>query len=74
MTAPFVWFIVKQLLQGLDHMHTKNIAHCDIKLANILLKKDFEIEYYFPDQWLKEIHIDHPGWYSNFILDVEKII
>lgn len=40
----------------------------------ILLKKDFEIEYYFPDEWLKEIYSDHFGWYESFILDVENNI
>jgi len=40
----------------------------------IILKKDFEIEYYFPDNWLKEINQQHAGWFSNIILDVENNI
>lgn len=40
----------------------------------ISLKKDFEIEYYFPDQWLKEIYNDHQGWFQTFILDVDTNI
>lgn len=40
----------------------------------VMLRKDFEIEYYFPDEWLKEIHNDHPGWFDSFILDVEENI
>ncbi len=40
----------------------------------ISLKKDFEIEYYFPDEWLKEIYSEHSGWFESFILDVENNI
>lgn len=40
----------------------------------ISLKKDFEIEYYFPDEWLKEINHEHPGWFQTFILDVDTNI
>ncbi len=40
----------------------------------IILKKDFEIEYYFPNNWLKEIHEDHPSWFESFTLDVEQNI
>jgi len=40
----------------------------------IMLRKDFEIEYYFPDEWLKSINIEHPGWFQNFTLDVEENI
>lgn len=40
----------------------------------ISLKKDFEIEYYFPDEWLKQIHNEHSGWFESFILDVENNI
>lgn len=37
----------------------------------VMLRKDFEIEYYFPNTWLKEIQNDHPGWFESFIEDVE---
>lgn len=40
----------------------------------ISLKKDYEIEYYFPDQWLTEIFEQHSGWFDKYILDVEKNI
>lgn len=40
----------------------------------IMLKKDFEIEYYFPDSWLKEIYNNHSSWFDNFTLDVEQNI
>lgn len=40
----------------------------------IMLRKDFEIEYYFPDEWLKSIYTEHPGWFQNFTLDVEENI
>lgn len=36
-----------------------------------MLRKDFEIEYYFPDEWLKDLHSDHPGWFDSFIVDIE---
>ena len=29
--------IISQVASGLEHLHTKNIAHCDIKSENILL-------------------------------------
>ena len=31
--------IFKQILQGLQHIHSKGVIHRDIKSANILLKK-----------------------------------
>ena len=40
----------------------------------IMLRKDFEIEYYFPDDWLKEIYDNHSGWFESFTLDVEDNI
>lgn len=40
----------------------------------IILKKDFEIEYYFPDEWLKDIHENHSGWFESYITDVEGTI
>jgi len=40
----------------------------------IMLRKDFEIEYYFPENWLLEIHQEHPSWFKSFILDVDDKI
>lgn len=40
----------------------------------VILKKDFEIEYYFPDEWLREIYQDHSGWFDSFTCDVEQNI
>lgn len=37
----------------------------------LMLKKDFEIEYYFPDEWLESIHESHPGWFESYTKDVE---
>ena len=32
--------VFKQILRGLEEIHSKNIIHRDIKLENILLKKN----------------------------------
>ena len=34
--------IVKGILKGMKRLHGLNIAHCDIKTANILLKRDLK--------------------------------
>jgi serine/threonine protein kinase len=36
--------IIKQILLGLNYMHSKNIVHRDIKPENILIEKDLEIK------------------------------
>lgn len=41
--------IIKQLLKGLAHIHSKNIAHRDIKLNNILLKSKHSYELVIAD-------------------------
>jgi len=37
-------FIFKQILEGLNHCHLKNILHRDIKLDNILLNSEGQIK------------------------------
>ena len=32
--------IAFQIAQGLDYLHLQGIAHCDLKLSNLLTKKD----------------------------------
>ena len=34
-----------QMVDGLDHMWSKNIKHCDIKLDNLLLDQDYVLKY-----------------------------
>lgn len=33
-----------QLIEGIEHMHSKSIAHLDLKLENLLLGKNFELK------------------------------
>lgn len=32
--------MIFQLLKGIEHMHTKGIMHRDLKLENIMVRKD----------------------------------
>ena len=36
--------IIKQILLGLNYMHSKNVMHRDIKPENILIEKDLEVK------------------------------
>ncbi|CAN4103515.1 unnamed protein product [Withania somnifera] len=36
---PLIAYYTKQMVQGLEYLHSRNIAHCDIKGQNILLGK-----------------------------------
>ena len=37
-------YFFKQMLDGIHHMHSKGIAHRDLKLENILLDENFNIK------------------------------
>lgn len=34
-------FLFKQILQGVDHMHSKSICHRDLKPLNVLVSADY---------------------------------
>lgn len=40
LSEPVVAVYTKQILQGLEYLHFKNIIHRDIKAANILMEED----------------------------------
>ncbi|XP_055823759.1 mitogen-activated protein kinase kinase kinase 18-like [Solanum dulcamara] len=39
MNEPLIGYYTKQIVHGLEYLHSRNIAHCDIKGHNILLGK-----------------------------------
>ena len=38
MEEPEAWFYFKQLLEGIEYLHSQGYSHCDLKLDNILIK------------------------------------
>jgi serine/threonine protein kinase len=38
-----VSYIIRQILLGLDYIHQKHIVHCDLKLSNIIYKKENDL-------------------------------
>lgn len=36
-------YIILQLVEAVYYLHTKGIAHCDIKPGNILIDEDFNV-------------------------------
>ena len=39
-----IWYILKQLLEGLQALHSAGIAHRDIKAANVFLSKNGDVK------------------------------
>ena len=39
-----IWYIFKQVLEGLEALHSKSIVHRDIKCANIFLFKNGSVK------------------------------
>ncbi|EDO18857.1 hypothetical protein Kpol_1023p26 [Vanderwaltozyma polyspora DSM 70294] len=44
LTEPEVRFFTTQICGALDHMHSRNIIHRDLKLGNIFFDKDFNLK------------------------------
>ena len=42
--TPIVLYYAKQLLMAVNHMHTKEVAHRDLKCENILLDNNFNLK------------------------------
>lgn len=43
-SAPMVRFYIKQLLQGIVHMHQRGFCHRDLKASNIMLDSNFNLK------------------------------
>ena len=44
LTEPEVRHIMLQIVRGVQHLHSSNIIHRDLKLANMLFTKDFDVK------------------------------
>jgi len=43
---------IRQMLEGLDYLHTEGVVHCDIKCANILVTRlNLKKIFFFFSYW-----------------------
>lgn len=43
-TLAFAVFVIKQLMQGVDYLHTKNFMHRDLKPSNVMIGRDEQVK------------------------------
>lgn len=56
----------RKAIQG--YLGNKGI-HVRANEQYVSVRDRFAIEGLFPDEWIKELHSDHPGWFSDFSVD-----
>lgn len=65
----------KKAIRNLNSYLNRNTIPFNANQDYIILSDGFEIEYLFPDDWIMEVHNEHPGWFESYALDMEdKII
>lgn len=72
---------MKQIMRGLSYMHSKGVAHCDIKPENILLTtsgvakiSDFGTSAVFRTAWEKDCHFSSGACGSEHYVAPEEFI
>ena len=73
--------IFKQIFDAMNYLHKKNIAHRDIKLENILMKKNYEIKIidfgfasYNPENQVQSFYCGTPNYMPPEIAKKEPYI
>lgn len=64
--GPQVKCIMKQILEGVEYLHSKGIMHRDLKTANILMNNRGEIK--IADFGLARLRNSPSGYYSNSVV------
>jgi len=68
--------IIKQILSGLEYLHEKRIAHCDVKLCNIMLNGpektvkliDFGVSQLVPQEGFLSAEVGSPSFIAPEVL------